>query len=364
MNLKKLNKFMIQKEQCNMLSNQRNKKLKELLRKVYSTFLEKEKIATIKYIFIIFYIILLNYHLEYIEIDNEIKLYEINLDFSNFKTDIKTIALYLPQFYSFNENDEWWEKGFTEWYNVRRSNPLYNGHHQPRIPGDNLEYLGYYDLTNVEFIKKQIELAKTHGIYGFGIYYYWFSGKRLLEKPLDILLNHKEIEFKFLLIWANEDWTRRWNGYEGKILIEQEYKESDPYNFIKDIKKYIIDPRYIKINDKPIIGLYEPKKVPNLSNILSIWRESSKKIGLGEIFIIVCLNDYSFNKVKDLKLFDATYEFSPRDSLKYFVKDMPYSLYTTTLYKDIEYLNASDDFPLFRGSMLEFDNSPRKKSIL
>lgn len=182
------------------------------------------------------------------------------MDFSNFKTDIKTIALYLPQFYSFNENDEWWEKGFTEWYNVRRSKPLYNGHHQPRIPGDNLEYLGYYDLTNVEFIKKQIELAKTHGIYGFGIYYYWFSGKRLLEKPLDILLNHKEIEFKFLLIWANEDWTRRWNGYEGKILIEQEYKESDPYNFIKDIKKYIIDRRYIKINDKPIIGLYEPKK--------------------------------------------------------------------------------------------------------
>ena len=352
---------MIQEEQCNMLSNQKNKKLKELLRKVYSNFLEKEKIATIKYIFIIFYIILLNYHLEYIEIDNEITLYEINLDFSNFKTDIKTIALYLPQFYSFNENDEWWEKGFTEWYNVRRSKPLYNGHHQPRIPGDNLEYLGYYDLTNVEFIKKQIELAKTHGIYGFGIYYYWFSGKRLLEKPLDILLNHKEIEFKFLLIWANEDWTRRWNGYEGKILIEQEYKESDPYNFIKDIKKYIIDRRYIKINDKPIIGLYEPKKVPNLSNILSIWRESSKKIGLGEIFILVCLNDYSFNKVKDLKLFDATYEFSPRDSLKYFVKDMPYSLYTTTLYKDIEYLNSSDDFPLFRGSMLEFDNSPRKK---
>ena len=348
---------MIQKEQCNL----KNKKFKELLRNVYSNYLGKEKIATIKYIFIIFYIILLNYHLEHIEIDNEIKLYEINLDFSNYKTDIKTIALYLPQFYSFNENDEWWEKGFTEWYNVRRIKPLYNGHHQPRIPGDNLNYLGYYDLANVDFIKKQIELAKTHGIYGFGIYYYWFSGKRLLEKPLDILLNHKEIEFKFLLIWANEDWTRRWNGYEGKILIEQEYRESDPYNFIKDIKKYIIDRRYIKINDKPIIGLYEPKKVPNLSRILSIWRESSKKIGLGEIFIIVCLNDYSFNKVKDLRLFDATYEFSPRDSLKYFVKDMPYSLYTTTLYKGIEYLNISDDFPLFRGSMLEFDNSPRKK---
>jgi len=350
---------MIQEEQCKVLSKKKNNNIKEQIKEAFSNFFEK--VPTIKYIFIIIYIIILNYHFNYIEIDNEIELYEKNLDFSNFKTDIKTIALYLPQFYSFKENDEWWEKGFTEWYNVRRTRPLYNGHHQPRIPGDNLEYLGYYDLTNADIIKKQIELAKKHGIYGFGIYYYWFSGKRLLEKPLDILLNNEEIEFKFLLIWANEDWTRRWNGYEGKILIEQEYKESDPYNFIKDIKKYIIDTRYIKLNDKPIIGLYEPKKVPNISKTLSIWRESSKKIGLGEIFIIVCLNDYSFNEMKDLKLFDATYEFSPRDCLKYTIKDMPYSLYTATLYKDIEYLNTSDDFPLYRGSMLEFDNSPRKK---
>ena len=170
---------MIQEEQNNMLSNKKNNNLKDLLRKAYLTFCEKEKIAAIKYIFIIFYIILLNYHFEYIEIDNEKALYEINIDFSNFKTDIKTIALYLPQFYLFKENDEWWEKGFTEWYSVRRSIPLYNRHHQPRIPGDNLKYLGYYDLTNVDFIKKKIELAKMHGIYGFGIYYYWFSGKRL-----------------------------------------------------------------------------------------------------------------------------------------------------------------------------------------
>jgi len=352
---------MIEEEQCNMLSIEKINNLKNLIRKAYSTFLEKERIAFIKYIFIIFYIILLNYHLEFIEIDNEITLFEKNIDFSNFKTDIKTIALYLPQFYSFKENDEWWEKGFTEWYNVRRSRPFYNGHHQPRIPGDNLNYLGYYDLTNVELIKRQIELAKIHGIYGFGIYYYWFSGKRLLEKPLDILLNNKEIEFKFLLIWANEDWTRRWNGYEGQILIQQEYNEIDPYNFIKDIKKYIIDRRYIKINDKPIIGLYEPKKVPNISRTISIWRETSKKIWLGEIFIIACLNDNNYKEMKDLNLFDATYEFSPRDSLKNFVKDRPYLLYTTTLYKDVEYLNASDDFPLYRGSMLEFDNSPRKK---
>jgi len=283
-------------ENFNMLSKDKRNYLKNQLRKAYITFLNKEIIANIKYIFIIFFIIVFNYLFEYIEIDNEISLYENNIYFTNFTTDVKTIALYLSQFYSFEENNEWWEKGFTEWYNVRRARPLYNGHHQPRIPGDNIQYLGYYDLTNVNFIKKQIQLAKMHGIYGFGIYYYWFSGKRLLEKPIDILLNNKKIEFKFLLIWANEDWTRRWNGFEGKILIKQEYKECDPYNLIKDIKKYIIDKRYIKINDKPIIGLYEPKKVQNLSSTINTWRESAKKIGLGEIYIIVCLKISSSNK--------------------------------------------------------------------
>ena len=351
----------MQEKNYNMISNEKKNSLKNKVRKEYFIFLDKDILSNIKYIFLIFFIIVLNNHFEFIEIDNEITLYEKNIDFSDFRTDIKAIALYLPQFYSFKENNEWWEKGFTEWYNVRKTKPLYNGHHQPRMPGDNIQYLGYYDLTNVDFIKKQIQLAKMHGIYGFGIYYYWFSGKRLLEKPIDILLNNKEIQFKFLLIWANEDWTRRWNGFEGKILIKQDYKKCDPYNFIKDIKKYIIDDKYIKINNKAAIGLYEPKKVPYLTNTISIWRGSAKKLGLGEIYIIVCLNAHTYREMKNLKLFDAVYEFTPRDSLKYFVKDMPYSLYTTTLYKDIDYINISDDFPLYRGSMLEFDNSPRKK---
>jgi lipopolysaccharide biosynthesis protein len=320
-----------------------------------------KSLSLIKYIFVVCFIIVFNIHIEYIGFDNEIILYEKNKNYSNFKSDIKTIALYLPQFHSTKENDEWWGKGFTEWYNVRKAKSLYNNHHQPRTPGDNLNYLGYYDLSDLETIKKQIELAKTHGIYGFGIYYYWFSGKRLLEKPLDIFLNNKEIGFKFLLIWANEDWTRRWNGYEGKILIKQEYKESEDYNFIKDIKKYIVDERYIKINDKPIIGLYEIKKIKYLSKVIYNWREVSKKIGIGEIFIITCLNNHNFQDIANLKVVNGAYEFSPRDCLKNKVKNMPYLLYMTTLYKNIDYIYTNNTFPLFRGSMLEFDNSPRKK---
>ena len=349
----------MQDEKNNMLSNRIKIALKKKLKKAYIEFLNKEPL--IKYIFIICFIIVYIFKNEYIEIDNEIQLYENNINYSNFETDIKTIALYLPQFHSTKENDEWWGIGFTEWHNVRKAKPLYNKHHQPRIPGDNIQYLGYYDLTDLEVIKKQVELAKSHGIYGFGIYYYWFSGKRLLEKPLDLFLNNKDIDFKFLLIWANEDWTRRWNGYEGKILIKQEYKKSDPYDFIKDIKKYIIDERYIKIKNKPILGIYEPNKIPNLSNTISIWREESKNIGIGELYILVCLNTYNFNEMKNIKLFDAVYEFSPRDSLKIMIKDSLLVLYGSVLYKNIDSINANDDFPLFRGSMTEFDNSPRKK---
>ena len=165
---------MFSKQKINYLKNQKKKTY------THTNFIRKEILSKIKYILIIFFIIIFRIHVELIEINNEIKLYEKNIDFSNLKTDIKAIALYLPQFHLIKENNEWWGTGFTEWYNVRKSRPLYNGHHQPRIPGDSIQFLGYYDLSDVETIKKQVDLAKEHGIYGFGIYYYWFSGKRLL----------------------------------------------------------------------------------------------------------------------------------------------------------------------------------------
>ena len=135
---------------------------------------------SIKFVCIIYYILIINknQNIIHIEINNEISYYENNIDFSNYSSDIKPIALFLPQFHSIKENDKWWGKGFTEWKNVKKGKPLYEGHHQPRIPGDEDHYLGYYELTKPEIMKKQIELAKSHGIYGFGIYYYWFSGKR------------------------------------------------------------------------------------------------------------------------------------------------------------------------------------------
>ena len=158
----------------------------------------------------------------YIEIDNHISEYENNIDFSHLNTTIKVISLYLPQFHVIKENNKFWGKGFTEWTNVKKSKPIFKGHHQPRIPGDFFGYLGYYDLTDIKSIEKQIKLAKSHGIYSFGIYYYWFSGKKLLEKPIEIFLKNSYLNFNFLLIWANENWNKRWNGEEKEILIKQE----------------------------------------------------------------------------------------------------------------------------------------------
>ena len=318
------------------------------------------------YIFFIFLLFFKNISIKYkkiIDIDNQLPEYEKNIDFSNFSTDIKAIALYLPQFHSIKENDEWWGKDFTEWTNVKKCKPLFMGHHQPRIPGDKINYLDYYNLTNISVIKKQVELAKSHGIYGFAIYYYWFSGKKLLEKPLEIYLNDKSINFHFLLIWANENWTRKWDGRDKEVLIKQEYRDKDPELFINDIKKYIIDYRYIKIKNKPVLGLYEPFKIPNLNETIRIWRKKSREYGIGEIFILVCLNKNKIDEILNLQLFDGAYDFPPRNLIKNFtIKYKNTFIYSQLIYKNSNFNNTNEkDFKIYRGSMLEWDNCPRIK---
>lgn len=282
-------------------------------------------------------------------------------DFSSFKTDIKPLALYLPQFHTFPENDKWWGKGFTEWTNVRKAVPRYEGHNQPRIPHPDI---GYYNLTDIETLKKQVALARRHGIYGFAIYYYWFSGKRLMEKPVDMLLEHREIDFPFMLIWANENWTRAWDGKEKDVLIKQEYAPQDAKNFIADLKKYLGDGRYIRIDGKPVIGLYEPLAVPDLTGTIAAWRETARDIGIGEIFVLACATDKSPESLDEIGLFDGIYEFPPRG------KDFATGLQRRDSaisfdYRDLVESARADlggrlSVPFFRGSMLGWDNSARK----
>ena len=237
-----------------------------------------------------------------------ISKYQDNIDFSDKKTDLKVIAFYLPQYHTFKENDEWWGKGFTEWTNTKKSKPRFEEHYQPRVPHKDI---GYYKLDNINTIKKQIQLAKQHGIYGFCFYYYWFSGKRLMEKPIDLFLNDKKIDFPFCLCWANENWTRTWDGLENDILIKQNYTKQDYKNFIKDIKKYVEDKRYIRVDNKPMIMVYNPKEIPNFDEQVKEWRKYAIEEGIGEIYI--CSKcDLADDNHEFADYVDAEFDFPPQ----------------------------------------------------
>ncbi len=182
----------------------------------------------------------------------------------------KVIAFYLPQFHTIPENDEWWGTGFTEWHNVCRGQPRFVGHHQPRIPRD----LGFYDLVNNKNImERQICLARAAGLYGFCFYYYQFGKRQLLEKPLKRLLTDQSLEFPFCLMWANENWTRRWDGRESDVLIEQTYQPEDDEHLIAGVAAAMASPRYIRIQERPLFIIYRPGAIPAIGDRVFQWRK-------------------------------------------------------------------------------------------
>jgi lipopolysaccharide biosynthesis protein len=300
--------------------------------------------------------------------------YQENKDFSKYKPKVKAIAFYLPQFHTIPENDKWWGKGFTEWTNTRKAKPMFEGHYQPHEPHSDI---GYYDLTNVATLKKQAKLAKQHGIYGFCFYLYWFSGKRLLEKPLDLFLAHPEIDFNFCLCWANENWTRRWDGLENEILIKQNYSDDDPFRFIEDIQKYILDKRYIRIDGIPVILIYNPGHIPNVRDVFIKWKNHAEEIGIGKIKIWICITFQHTPKTLNIEdIVDGTVEFPPHNISPVTAKNVNliektgliYNYKTTVseLIKEIRSENkiykSSDKFPLYRTCMTGWDNKKKKKN--
>jgi GT2 family glycosyltransferase/SAM-dependent methyltransferase len=221
------------------------------------------------------------------------------------KTDVRAIAFYLPQYHPIPENDKWWGKGFTEWTNVSRAKPLFRGHYQPHLPSE----LGFYDLRVQEVREAQADLAREHGLYGFCYHYYWFAGKRVLERPLAEMLVSGRPNFPFCISWANENWTRRWDGRDQEILLKQEYSAEGDVAFIHELIPVLSDHRYIRVNGKPLLLVYRTESMPNIRRTAEIWREEAVKAGIGDLYLCR-VESFSAADPKEIG-FDAACQFPP-----------------------------------------------------
>lgn len=223
---------------------------------------------------------------------------------------MKIIPVYLPQFHTIPENDEWWGKGFTEWVNVKNAKPLFEGHNQPRVPlNDN-----YYDLSDVETLKWQCKIAKEHGIYGFCMYHYWFNGHLLLEKPMEMLLAHSEIDIKYCISWANHDWTNAWEATDKrpKLLIGHDFDDEDDWiAHFKYMLPFFKDSRYISENNKPFMVIYVPNLIGKLNKMLDMWTDMAKKAGFDGLTYIYQSAFCCFDTQWDRSKFDYGIQFQP-----------------------------------------------------
>src|SRR6185437_13084368 len=292
---------------------------------------------------------------------------------------IRPIAIYLPQFHPVQENDAWWGKGFTEWTNVSKAKPLFKDHYQPHLPTD----LGFYDLRVAETREAQAALAKEYGIHGFCYYHYWFNGRRILERPFNEVLSSGKPDFPFCLCWANENWTRRWDGMDKEVLLEQKYGVEDNIQHMKYLCSIFKDKRYIRINGKPLFIVYRIELFPDIKRTAEVWRQVAREEGIGEIYLAFMQNKIK-NFVPEELGFDAAISFEPnfnlshytpalkKDLIKFYLnkvffklgKKMPYNFLRYFNYQQL--LDKSKNEPkapykLFPGITPMWDNSARRK---
>lgn len=276
----------------------------------------------------------------------------------------KIVAFYLPQYHRVQENDEWWGQGFTDWTNVRKAKPLFHGHNQPRIPAD----LGYYDLADPDIHFRQAELAKSHRVSAFCYYVYWFSGRRILERPLDLVRSHEDLEMPYLLCWANEPWSRRWDGSEEQVLIEQTHSASHDAQFIEDVAEHLAGPRYVRIQNRPVLLVYRAGLLDEPLKTTDAMRERALRIGLGEIYLGMV---QSFGHWDPISYgFDGAIEFPPHnlsiDAVAATLRQET-SLNAGSIsgpsYDDVIRVSLSrpvPSFDWFRGVMPDWDNTSRR----
>ena len=220
---------------------------------------------------------------------------------------MKIITFYLPQFHEIPENNEWWGKRFTEWVNVKKAQPLYEGHEQPRVPLNE----NYYNLLDPNVQVWQAKIAKEYGVYGFCYYHYWFNGKLLLEKPMENMLKNRDIDIPFCVCWANEPWTRAWVG-ETKVLIPQLYGEKREWKEHFDyLLPFFKDSRYICDDGKPLVVIYRPEVIECLNEMLDYWNELAIQEGFEGLTYAYQNIDFDLKADKDDSRFKYNIEFQP-----------------------------------------------------
>lgn len=278
--------------------------------------------------------------------------------------DPKIFAYYLTQFHSIPENDDAHGKGFTEWTNVASAAPQFVGHYQPKTPYD----LGFYNLLMPGVMERQVELAKTYGVYGFCFYYYWFSGKKVLEKPLEYWLAHKEIDFHYHFCWANENWSKLWDGGNSELILKQELKDGDAERFFTDMLPYFKDERYEKINNKPILMIYRPSLFPKekFLDFLDALQKLAKENGYNGLYF-TC-SPFGQDNPLDWNM-DALTEFPPHgmlnkcSELRTVDRLIPSTefiiLDTTEFIAQKQYLEETT-YPVYKCCFPSWDNTPRK----
>lgn len=283
---------------------------------------------------------------------------------SAFVHDTKLVAFYLPQYHPVAENSKWWGPGFTEWTNVAKAKPNFAGHHQPQVPRD----LGFYDLRLPQVMADQAALAKTYGIGAFCFYYYWFAGRRILETPLDNWLA-SDIDFPFCICWANENWTKRWDGGAGEVLLAQDHSEQDFRAFFHAVLPMLQDPRYLRVDGKPVLNVYRPTLFPDAKAVCDLWREEARLAGLPGLHLCT-VQFYGIDNPADLG-FDAAIEFPPhkfvaRENLAE-PREMLNPDFSGTIadYRKIiaQSLDLPDpDYVLYRGVIPSWDNTARRQN--
>lgn len=276
--------------------------------------------------------------------------------------DIKLIAYYLPQFHPVPENDHWWGKGFTEWTNVTKAVPQFLGHYQPHLPGE----LGFYDLRLPESLRAQAALARHYGVHGFCIHHYWFGGRRILERPFQVLLENPDIDINFCLCWANENWSRRWDGLEEDILLAQSHSPEDDLAFIDSLLPAFRDERYIKVEGKPLLVVYRASLLPDARQTAKRWRERLREHGFPGVHLVAATS-FDITDAESFD-FDATVEFPPHKYLLDPINDHYVVMnpeYTGKIYDYDKWREKWNELPStgrvhYRAVMPSWDNEPRR----